>query len=72
MKRIGAKLIVAALAATLTVTVAAAQHDAHEDMKEKRRPVDNKPKVDEKAYTDALKSLPPADNKPRDPWAGAR
>jgi hypothetical protein len=33
------------------------------------KPVDQTPKVDDKAYKNALKSLP---DKPYDPWRGAR
>ena len=39
----------------------------HEQKSEK--PAEQKPKVDDKAYKNALKSLP---DKPYDPWHGAR
>jgi len=39
----------------------------HEQKSDK--PAEQKPKVDDKAYQNALKSLP---NKPYDPWHGAR
>ena len=66
-----ARFLLAAFAAALLVGSAHAQAPGggrkHEQKSDK--PAEQKPKVDDKAYQNALKSLP---NKPYDPWHNAR
>ena len=71
-----ARFLLAAFAAALLVGSAQAQSPGgggfgggrkHEQKSDK--PAEQKPKVDEKAYKNALKSLP---DKPYDPWHNAR
>lgn len=67
-----ARFLLAAFAVALFVGSAHAQAPGgggrkHEQKSEK--PAEQKPKVDDKAYQNALKSLP---NKPYDPWHNAR
>jgi hypothetical protein len=68
------RFLLAAFAVALLVESAHAQTPGgfgggrkHEQKSDK--PAEQKPKVDDKAYKNALKSLP---NKPYDPWHGAR
>jgi len=74
------KFVIAALVFALTTAAAYAQeanpgmaggggggHNRHQQQSADKSP--QKPKVDDKAYRDALKSLP---DKPYDPWQGAR
>ena len=79
MRPISIRLAIVTLATALAMVSANAQSGGpgmgggggrghkHQDQK----PADSadKPKVDEKAYQAALKSVP---NKPSDPWSGAR
>ena len=68
-----ARFLLAAFAAALLVGSAQAQAPGgfggrkHQQTSDK--PAEQKPKVDDKAYKNALKSLP---DKPYDPWHGAR
>jgi hypothetical protein len=72
MKLVLAKFMLAALAVVLMVAVANAQGAAGQGQHGNTHGAqDKKPKVDEKAYSEALKSVPVPD-KPRDPWQGAR
>jgi hypothetical protein len=76
MKSAIAKLIITIMAAALLTESCCAQatgggsgsgRKQHQQKADK--PAAQKPKVDEKAYNAALKSLP---DKPFDPWRGAR
>jgi len=69
-----ARFLLAAFAAALLVGSAQAQSPSgfgggrkHEQKSDK--PAEQKPKVDEQAYKNALKKLP---DKPYDPWRNAR
>jgi hypothetical protein len=61
-------LTVAALTLALAAAPAYAQRRPHGDDKKTE---DKKPKVDEKAYNEALKRIPEPKEK-YDPWSGAR
>ncbi len=70
-----ARFLLAAFAVALFVGSALAQAPGgggfgggHKQQKSDK-PAEQKPKVDDKAYKNALKSLP---DKPYDPWHGAR
>jgi hypothetical protein len=73
MKFAIARLLLGALAAMLIVAVAQAQGVSPQQQRailnDKKAKEEEKEK--EKAYKDALKSVP-AQEKPRDPWAGTR
>jgi hypothetical protein len=76
MKAASAKLVIAILAAALLAQSCYAQAPGgggsgggRKHQQKADKPASQTPKVDEKAYNAALKSLP---NKPFDPWRGAR
>jgi hypothetical protein len=78
MRPISIRLAIVALAIALAMVNANAQSGGpgmggggHGHKHQDQKPADtaDKPKVDEKAYQAALKSVP---NKPSDPWSGAR
>jgi len=74
MKSTATKVLLAALAMVLTVAVAQAQHPgmSHGGNNSAMPKEDKGPKADEKAYKEALKTVPTPDKKPADPWKGAR
>ncbi len=68
-----ARFLLATLAVALLAGTAHAQAPGggggHKHQQTSDKPAEQKPKVDDKAYKNALKSLP---DKPYDPWHGAR
>jgi hypothetical protein len=64
-------LIVATMALALVVAPAYAQMAGKRPRGEDNKKTEQKPKVDEKAYNEALKRIPEPKEK-YDPWSGAR
>ena len=64
------RIAVAALFAVIAAPARAQDFGEH-SMKQQGPPVENRPKVDEKAYKAALEKIPPPKQK-YDPWGAAR